>query len=620
MKKTLLFLMCILPFLSNAQFICDFNQNTQITTDAVDNILPHTVSCSNGNTYVAWYAANSDIYSMNLQLFDSDGNKIWTNNLVISTHKTISWVTDYSIIVDNENNCILAFNDYRNSLDLVEQDISVYKISQTGEMLWGNDGITFANNVEDEFYPHLVVTPTNQIIVAWANYNNFISIQKLSPEGTLVWGETPLIIKDDISFARYSNPTILNADDENFFLVWTSETGNFMYPTKNILAQKIDDEANLILTQPIIIYNSGKIPIYVKPTVKNDNANGFYITWYCFVDNVLESFVSHLDKDANLTMPVNGIQLVDNLNFMRVDPTICVDNETNELNIFWKQSDLNQSQNAIYGQKFNETGEKLWDENGIIFYDMSSIGLVNIYAKNWNENTLLIYEDYSIEGSYGVKIQTKLIDNQGNEIWNKIVSDNSSDKLDLDYTEIINNQCVAFWIDKRNTNQQVYMQNILVYNVDLGLDATLTQNQSLTLNAGDNFNSYLWSDQSTEATLNILGSDYSIGNHIINVTTTDICDFEYSDEINIEITQSNSIDLIDNQKTKIYPNPFSNILNIECKNVKNIKIINLIGETIFESNKVSDKNQIDLYNFKSGIYFVELQIENSNYKYKISKL
>jgi len=623
MKKILFLLIILIPTFVFSQFSCDYSANTQFTNLTADNILPHLVTDSNGNTYISWYAANANTYSMNLQLIDADGNKLWTNDLVISTFLTDTWVTDYSIIVDNENNCILAFNDYRNSATFVEQDISVYKISPSGEMLWGTNGITFTNPTEVDIFPHLLVTPTNQIIVAWANYNYFITLQKLSTSGELLWGADGIIFKDSDPTIRYQRPEILNADDENIFLIWTHETGNTMYPNKNIYLQKLNSNGETVLSVPTQIYANGDIPIYISPTAKSDNAHGAYITWICFVNGVLQSFVNHVDVNGNLTMPENGIAMQDNTNFMRTMPTLSIDKPTNDVCVFWKQSNLNESQNGIYGQKFDANGQKLWND-GIEYIPLSDFVPINFETKNINNNSLLFIQAYNDGSAILSKLSAKFLDKNGNPIWDKTISA-GSEKLDCYFSDIKNKQAVAVWADKRSGNDNIYIQNIFAYSINLGNDTTIYKNETLTLDAGSDFTTYLWNDllaQQTQ-TLTINAADYS-GINIFSVLAKDLCNFEYTDEITVEILELNSIQNTNNENIKIYPNPTTNFIEIDLSFLKNetseINIFDISGKQIYSNNlKNNTINKINLSNFEKGIYFVKITNQNKKYYNKIIK-
>jgi hypothetical protein len=77
------------------------------------------------------------------------------------------------------------------------------------------------------------------------------------------------------------------------------------------------------------------------------------------------------------------------------------------------------------------------------------------------------------------------------------------------------------------------------------------------------------------------------------------------------------IDEFDISNTKVYPNPFSSILNIDSReNISNYSIIDVSGKELINSNF---KNELDneTSKLKSGVYFLKLRLENGkvgNYK------
>ena len=607
MRKFIFLLILIAPIILKAQFTCDYSVNTQLTDETYSNILPHTAICSNGNTFISWYAANSNTYSMNLQLIDPAGNTLWENELEVGAYTIGSWVADYSIIIDNEDNCILAYNDYRNSPSETEQDISIYKISQTGELLWGNEGITIVNSEEDEFFPHLIVTPENNIIVAWANYNYYFALQKISPEGNLLWGEIGISFQDISPTVRYQNPIVVNADNENIFLIWTHETGSFMYPFKNIYLQKINPEGNNILDEPTIVYNNDDIPIYVAPTAISDKNSGCYITWYSFNMGVLDCFVNHVNLEGELTIPENGISPQANLDFIRTTPRISIDTNNNVV-LFWKQKNLSQTQHGIYGQKFSSEGEKLWGETGLEFVQLSENSIYDISVQANYDKFLLSYTDNSFGTAIDVKINSKYITENGNLIWDKIVSEYQSEKLEFYCTNIIDNKAVSVWTDNRGEYSNIFMQNIFAYSINLGADTTITSNETLILNAGDNFISYLWNDESSDQTLII--DNFPAGNYNFSIIATDICGFEYYDTINIEVVAIQNITSF-KKIVEVFPNPCDDYItiNLSDKPALNcfIDIYDICGTKIVSGIKIkSQTTNISTQNIPNGIYILKI--------------
>ena len=91
-------------------------------------------------------------------------------------------------------------------------------------------------------------------------------------------------------------------------------------------------------------------------------------------------------------------------------------------------------------------------------------------------------------------------------------------------------------------------------------------------------------------------------------------------EMNGDVTYSNinNINFIKNDNITIYPNPFSDILNISSNyKIDKISIINEIGQIIFIEN--NPKNTISL-DIPSGIYIIQLQIDDNITNKKIVKM
>lgn len=83
------------------------------------------------------------------------------------------------------------------------------------------------------------------------------------------------------------------------------------------------------------------------------------------------------------------------------------------------------------------------------------------------------------------------------------------------------------------------------------------------------------------------------------------------------------ISKLENHKISIYPNPATNKVIVDSKNISitEIKIYNIFGgliENLNQQNISNNKVSIDLYNVNSGIYFININTENSKIIKKIS--
>ena len=62
--------------------------------------------------------------------------------------------------------------------------------------------------------------------------------------------------------------------------------------------------------------------------------------------------------------------------------------------------------------------------------------------------------------------------------------------------------------------------------------------------------------------------------------------------------------------TTVYPNPTKGVVKIESKNIRNISIFNILGETIFETATSGDVFEYDFSNQEAGVYFIKVETAN----------
>jgi uncharacterized delta-60 repeat protein len=72
-----------------------------------------------------------------------------------------------------------------------------------------------------------------------------------------------------------------------------------------------------------------------------------------------------------------------------------------------------------------------------------------------------------------------------------------------------------------------------------------------------------------------------------------------------------STEEFDKQKVKIFPNPVSDLINVEIDNSYKFKIYSMTGKLILRGNETPNKS-INVNQLKKGIYILELETSNSN--------
>ena len=78
---------------------------------------------------------------------------------------------------------------------------------------------------------------------------------------------------------------------------------------------------------------------------------------------------------------------------------------------------------------------------------------------------------------------------------------------------------------------------------------------------------------------------------------------------------------LDDINAKVYPNPFLNVLHIDSEEViSNIRILNLMGQIIYESNEVDSQNTINTFDWNAGTYTIHLITEKGNVSEAVLKV
>jgi uncharacterized protein YjdB len=138
------------------------------------------------------------------------------------------------------------------------------------------------------------------------------------------------------------------------------------------------------------------------------------------------------------------------------------------------------------------------------------------------------------------------------------------------------------------------------------------------MNADDS--TITWSvDDMAIGTIDANGLLTAVANGAVVVTATanDGSGVTGSATINIS-NQTNSVKDIYKSAVNIYPNPAENMLNIVSDHhISQVRLLTISGQLVVSENTVN--SHMDITALESGIYFVEVQINDSWSRHKIIK-
>ena len=226
----------------------------------------------------------------------------------------------------------------------------------------------------------------------------------------------------------------------------------------------------------------------------------------------------------------------------------------------------------------------------------------------WFNKTLLYGGDTPV---FNWKVNGQSIDNQ-----NEILYSTELEDLDKVTLEMISSVDCA--------NPGTVISNEILVNINplpeihLGADTTLHTNESLVLDAGQEFQTYEWSTGDTDQQITVEGT-IGVGQYSYAVVVSDINNCSNSDTINITIALASGINNFDKDiNFKCYPNPVKDWLNIEINNLPEseiyIDLINTDGQLVkskklnVSSNHFTDK--IALNDLNKGIYYLRFKTEH----------
>ncbi len=366
----LLVLACLVWTTVCAQWSVDPQSPNLIAGYPGDQSMPKVAITTSGNTYICRFDNSSGGYKVYLNLLSREGNALWTdpNGLLVSEHAQMSWLTEYDLTVDNDGNAVIVFQDIRNA---GANNVVAYKISPQGTFLWGPDGIALSSDTDTEISnmsPVVFNSADNSTYAAWQRMGTTTSttIQRLNSAGQKLWGENGLTVSSINS--RITWPQIIQSDGDNILLKYYSDTGPVYAPTRHLYVAKYTPEGQQLWNT--VMTDAGGMTAWQQLIpFESDGSGGAVLAWYEDRDSNMDNdiYAQRVTSAGSITMPEDGALVsVDPAN-QQYYPEVAVDTSNQEIFVFFRVTDANQSSWGLARQKLNFNGNRLWGETAVNF-------------------------------------------------------------------------------------------------------------------------------------------------------------------------------------------------------------------------------------------------------------
>ncbi|HQY20789.1 MAG TPA: hypothetical protein PLX80_08115 [Ignavibacteria bacterium] len=382
------------------QWTSNASDNTVISNAASDQATPKIATTSDGGCYITWFDNSVPNYSVYLQKLDRHGVPQFPNNgLLISNHTQNTFLQDFNIDVDANDNAVLVFTDLRNGSQL---NPFAYLISPTGNFLWGANGISLTDSTTIvQNIPVVTTTSDGNFVFAWqyiSGGNRIIAMQKLNSAGVKQWGSAPKKLRGT-GAERWEYARLIKSNSGNVIMSWIVYLGNIVTTSSTkLFTQKFDVNGNGLWTAPQdTVQNIGRIyGLSYIPTLVSDGQDGAVYTWTDDRDvNTRSSvWVQRFNSTGAAQFPKNGTEATTLSTNQHYSPSTTYLPSTGETVTFWTETNGAQTVvGGLYGQKFDAAGNQQWGTSGKEFKAMDNNQLSFISALSNDTSVVVSYSE-----------------------------------------------------------------------------------------------------------------------------------------------------------------------------------------------------------------------------------
>lgn len=581
-----------------------------------------------------------------------------------------------SIVSDGKGGAIMAWVDSRGTLP----DIYVQKVSSLGFELWTSGGIRPMTTSFAKGFIRLQPDGSGGVFMVWAEkHGSYTDIyaQRLNSSGTKLWTTTGVAV-------------CTSANDQKIFDVVCDGLGGIIVVWEDERISNKDIYAQKINSSGIVQWTSNGVAISKAPThdyapkICSDKMGGAIISWSKPNTGGYSVGVQHLTAAGNVTWGTNG-KIIGAGKWNRLahasdysSPIGIISDGNYGALVTWSQRMV--SQNNIWANRIDSTGNGLWTDTGVIVCKQSYNQEYPQIVLSTTGSPIIVWEDYrnSTDGDLYAQILNSNGTIKGKTNGIEVSIANNYQQIPSVVTDG-NGGAIVAWDDYRNgVDLNIYVQKINSNGVlavspapeidvkgksisilsgsnstttsngtDFGtiaipatsvstFEISNTGNDSLKINgivttSGNSsefkvqtltFPKYIAIGQKLQFTVTFMPSTSGIKNTILSIDNTDLSESSYTFALKGIASAKTDVPNFnyDSQNVILYPNPSADFLHINTLDktkILSIELFNQVGSKVYEEkNPANNFITFDVSKLVCGIYYVRI---NSMFGYQMKK-
>ena len=331
-----------------------------------------TATTPDGATWITWIDSYC-LGSFMIQRIGPNGTLLRPGGMLVAADDTCGFTEPPHIAACSDNSVVVTRG---------ASITTVYRISPSGEMVWGAQGIEFNDGAITGGFGGMIGQSNGEVLFAWHSGSTMLA-QKFSADGAPVWHRVATI--ETVTGSNRRIFSVVPDGSGGAIVFWDSPHSY----EQLVFAIRFDNTGNSAWQKPLLLVPFGiGSSLHTDPFAISDGKGGAYLSYTEGLEQIdipSRLFLHHIDANGSSSFAEPGIRVSEKLS-RQYDAKIRIDEQTGDAMIFWRDGGF--AAQDLYAQRISRSGMRLWGDEGI---EIAPLGVsTGHFDGTWNGSTLVL--------------------------------------------------------------------------------------------------------------------------------------------------------------------------------------------------------------------------------------